>query len=97
MALNLKNPRTLHAIDELARLTGESKSEAVASAIEARLAELVTANNAAHASHESPRDLLRALIADSAPRFTRAGLGPDAQGGSVDPTAELYDDAGLPR
>ena len=97
MALNLKNPRTLHAIDELARLTGESKSEAVASAIEARLAELITASEAALAADGSPRDRLRTLIADSAPRFARAGLGPDAQGGYVDPTAELYDDAGLPR
>ena len=97
MALNLKNPRTLHAIDELARLTGESKSEAVASAIEARLAELVTAHEAASSADGAAPDRLRALIADSAARFARAGLGADAQAGFPDPTAGLYDDAGLPR
>ncbi len=98
MALNLKNPRTLHAIDELARLTGESKSEAVASAIEARLAELLAADAAAHAAGQgAPLDRLRALIADTAPRFARAGLGADTDGSYADPTAHLYDDAGLPR
>ena len=97
MALNLKNPRTLHAIDELARLTGETKSEAVASAIEARLAALVAADESAHAADGAPRDRLRALMADAAPRFAHAGLGADSEGRYVDPTAELYDDAGLPR
>ena len=97
MALNLKNPRTLHAIDELARLTGESKSEAVASAIEARLAALVAANEAARAADRPPRDHLRALMADAAPRFARTGPGADSEGRYVDPTADLYDDAGLPR
>lgn len=97
MALNLKNPRTLHAIDELARLTGESKSEAVASAIEARLADLIAAKTAAHAADGSPLDRLRALLADTAPRFSHAGLGADAEGQYADPTAELYNDAGLPR
>ena len=97
MALNLKNPRTLHAIDELARLTGESKSEAVASAIEARLAYLLSENEAAKPAGETPPERLRALIADSAARFARAGLGADSQGHFVDPTVELYDAAGLPR
>jgi hypothetical protein len=97
MALNLKNPRTLSAIDELARLTGESKSEAVASAIEARLAELTSAQDASRTGEGTSRDRLRTLIADSAPRFTRAGLGADGNGHFPDPTAELYDDAGLPR
>ena len=97
MALNLKNPRTLHAIDELARLTGESKSEAVASAIEARLGALISANEVARAADGTPRDRLRALIADSAARFARAGLGPDNQGTYTDPTAEMYGAAGLPR
>ncbi len=97
MALNLKNPRTLQAIDELARLTGESKSEAVASAIEARLAELVSGSEAAPAPYGTRRDHLRALIADTAPRFARAGLGADRQEHFVDPTADLYDAEGLPR
>ncbi len=97
MALNLKNQQTLQSIDELARLTGESKSEAVASAIEARLAELLAAHQAAQTAEGEPRDRLRALIADTAPRFARAGLGADADGSYADPTAQLYDDAGLPR
>jgi hypothetical protein len=97
MALNLKNPRTLRAIDELARLTGESKSEAVASAIEARLAELLAEREPSPASVETPGDRLRALIVDTSQRFARAHLGADASGQFADPTAELYDNAGLPR
>jgi hypothetical protein len=90
-------PRTLHAIDELARLTGESKSEAVARAIEARLAALLAANEADRPADGTPRDRLRALIADTAARFANAGLGADSQGHHVEPTDELYDAAGLPR
>ena len=97
MALNLKNPRTLQAIDELARLTGESKSEAVASAIEARLAELLATDHAIRAAAATPEDRLRALVADSSARFARAGLGVSSSGRFGDPTAELYDDGGLPR
>jgi hypothetical protein len=97
MALNLKNPRTLTAIDELARLTGESKSDAVASAIEARLADLLAAEESARTADGTPWDRLRALTADTAARFARASLGADSLGNFTDPTVELYDDAGLPR
>jgi hypothetical protein len=97
MALNLKNPRTLRAIDELAQLTGESKSEAVASAIEARLAALLADRESTPTGLGSAEDQLRALIADSAQRLARAGLGADSSGQFSDPTAELYDAAGLPR
>lgn len=93
MALNLKNPRTLQAVDELARLTGESKTDAIASAVEARLAALLLAKDAARAAEPSTEDRLRELTADSAARFARAGVG---VGGSPDLTAELYDANGLP-
>jgi hypothetical protein len=36
-------------------------------------------------------------MADTAARFACAGLGADTEGRFVDPAAELYDDAGLPR
>lgn len=97
MALNLKNPRTLQAIDDLARLTGESKSEAVASAIEARLAEVLAADAATRAAGVSAQDRLRVLVADSSERLARAGLGAQSGGRFGDPTVDLYDDAGLPR
>ena len=97
MALNLKNSRTLDAIDELARLTGESKSQAVASAIEARLGELIAAREASSVSVGDPDERLRSLIADASARFARAGLGADASGRFADPTADLYDAAGLSR
>ena len=97
MALNLKNPQTLRAIDELARLTGESKSQVVASAIEARMAQILAAHEADLAAAATPEDRLRALVADTSARFARAGLGVDRSGHFVDPTADLYDDVGLPR
>ena len=71
MALNLKHPQILHAIDELARLTGQSKSESVASAIEARLVSLLDDNEAATTTVGTPQDRLSALIGDSATRFAR--------------------------
>ena len=80
MALNLKNPRTLHAIDELARLTGESKSEAVASAIEARLAALVAADEAANVP-EGPPEIACARSLPTQPRDSPAqALGQTARG-----------------
>jgi len=97
MALNLKNPRTLRAIDELAGLTGESKSEAVASAIEAKLASLLSSSSASSAADGTSEDRLREVIADSSQRFARAGLGPDNLGRLSDPTADMYDASGLPR
>jgi hypothetical protein len=97
MALNLKNPQTLQAIDELARLTGESKSQVVASAIEARMAQFLAADEADRAAKATPEDRLRAIVADSSARFARAGLGVDRRGHFGDPAADLYDDAGLPR
>jgi hypothetical protein len=97
MALNLKNPRTLDAIDAVARITGESKSQAVASAIEARLAELIAAREAVTATGGEPGDRLRTLLADTSARFARAGRGADPQGRFADLTADLCDAAGMPR
>lgn len=91
MALNLKNPKTLAALDELARLTGESKAQAAASAIEARLAEV-------RKDSERPKvDSLEALLADTAARMAAAGLGIGPDGKWTDPTDDLYDEYGLPR
>jgi hypothetical protein len=91
MALNLKNPRTLLAIDELARLTGQSKSEAVASAVESRLTALSAEQVAVHSTEAR----IRALMADTAKRFGQA-VG-DPCNPVRDLTSDLYDDAGMPR
>lgn len=99
MALNLKNPETLRAIDELARETGQSKSDAVASAVEERLAEVLRQRAGAEAgSPEQRLARIRELTRDSATRFAAAGMGPDPAAGQFhDPTADLYDADGLPR
>jgi antitoxin VapB len=96
MALNLKNPHTLAAVDALAALTGEGKSEAVGTAVEERLARVMTEHDQ---TPETPVDRLaraRALVADAAPRFASAAVGPDHRGELPDPTDVLYDEAGLP-
>ena len=91
MALNLKNPRTLTAIDALAQLTGQSKSEAVASAVESRLTALLAEHVAVHSAEAR----IRALMADTAKRF---GQAVDDPGNPVrDLISDLYDDAGMPR
>jgi antitoxin VapB len=93
MALNLKNPQTLAAIDELARLTGESKAQAVASAIEAQLAQILEARRTQARDEE-----IAAIIADSSRRMRAAGFGRRPDGAWSDPTDDLYDDEyGLPR
>ena len=97
MALNVKNPRTLEVIHELAQLTGQSKADAIRSAVEARLQQLLSAHAEASTSDTTTTDLLQALIADTSGRFTRAGLGARPDGSYLDPISDLYDDAGLPR
>ena len=97
MALNVKNPRTLDLIDELAQLTGQSKADAIRSAVEARLQELRSARAEASASGATAADRLEALIADTSGRFARSGLGALPDESYPDPIADLYDDAGLPR
>lgn len=96
MALNLKNPQLLAAVDELSALTGEGKSEAVATAVEDRLARLLAEHDRAGNSQAARLARARALLADSAPRFVAAGAGPDAHGAYPDLTEALYDDSGLP-
>ena len=96
MALNLKNPRTLAAIDELAQLTGQSKADAVASAVEARIEAILTEQ----AQHKGPSDEERlarvmALLEDTAARFRAAfpdGRVPTTQ----ELTDELYNEFGMP-
>ena len=97
MALNVKNPRTLEVVDELAQLTGLSKADAIRSAVEARLQQLLSAHAEASTSDTTTTDLLQALIADTSGRFARAGLGARSDGSYLDPISDLYDDAGLPR
>jgi hypothetical protein len=99
VALNLKNPRTLEAIDELARRTGLSKSEAVASAVEEHLAELLRKEAGGGAQTADERlTRIQALALDSGTRFAAAGAGRDpATGRFPDLTEDLYDAAGLPR
>jgi hypothetical protein len=97
MAFNLKNPKTLAAIDELARLTGQSKAEAVASAVEARLEALLDEQRRdGEATLEERFERIMALSRDTAARLRAAGAGPDSQGRFRDLTDELYDGDGLP-
>jgi len=99
MALNLKNPHTLRAIDELARQTGKSKSDAVASAVEASLADLLREREASGVETSEQRlARIEQLAQDSAARFAAAGMGPDPQTGQFqDLVGDLYDAEGLPR
>lgn len=98
MALNLKNPRTLQAIDELARRTGQSKSEAVASAVEERLAELLRGGAQGSPTSDERLARIQALALDSEKRFTAAGAGRDPDTGRFpDLSEDLYDPAGQPR
>ena len=96
MALNLKNPRTLAAIDELAQLTGQSKADAVASAVEARI-EAILADHAREQEPTPEERLSRvmALLEDTAARFRAAfpdGRVPTTQ----ELTDELYNEFGMP-
>lgn len=94
MALNLKNPDTLAAIDELARLTGLSKSDAVATAVEQRLEALLAETARPTMTDQERLARVLELARDTGQRLRAAhhdeGL-PDAQQ-LVD---ELYDENGL--
>lgn len=96
MALNLKNPKVLASVDALSALTGEGKSEAVATAVEERLARLLVEHDHTAITRATRLAHARAVVADSAPRFTNANAGPDAVGVYPDLTATLYDESGLP-
>lgn len=87
MSLNIKNPQTHALARDLARLTGETITAAITTAVRERLERL-------HGSEVSTRrakaERLRALAEDAALRW-----GTEMRTG--DPTTALYDDAGLPR
>ncbi len=96
MALNLKNPKALAAVDELSELTGEGKSEAVATAVEERLARLLAEREATRETPAVRLARVRALVEDCAPRFSAAGAGGDSAGRFPHLTAVLYDESGMP-
>ena len=82
MALNIKNEKAHALATEVARLTGETLTEAVTTALRERLARI-----------EHPANLEEDLLAigrDCAARLSEPWL-------SVDHAALLYDDRGLPR
>lgn len=80
MALNIKDPSVHEAVKEIARITGESQAQAVASAVRERLA------------HLQQDDLAARLLAIG--RRTAARMSPEAK--RLDHGALLYDERGLP-
>ncbi len=84
MALNIKNAETERLIDELARVSGESKTAAVTIAVRERLAQLRAKENAPLAER------LVAIGKECAARLDQKTL-------SLDHDALLYDLRGLPK
>lgn len=84
MSLNIKNEYTHRLVSELARLTGESQTEAVRVAVRERLHRLRDQRDS------SLTDRLLAIGRDTAPRLAEPFR-------SVDHGELLYDDHGLPR
>lgn len=80
MALNIKDPTTHEAVKQLAALTGESQAQAVAVAVQERLARL-------------QRDDLQARLLAIGHR-TAARMSPQTK--QIDHATLLYDDRGLP-
>lgn len=80
MALNIKDPSVHEAVKEIARITGESQAQAVASAVRERLA------------HLQQDDLAARLLAIG--RRTAARMSPETK--RLDHGALLYDERGLP-
>ena len=85
MALNVKNERVSRLAQELAQLTGQSITDAVGSALEARLTELRRQNRRNHVARQLVA--LGKRCASQAPAEWRRR----------DFDAELYDERGLPR
>lgn len=83
MSLNIKNEETHRLVRELAAMTGESQTVAVTVAVRERRDRLQSADASVS------DDLLR-LGRDVAARLP-------ASFSAGDPTADLYDDRGLPR
>ena len=84
MSLNIKSPQARELAVELARLTGESVTVAVAIAIRERL------DRVRREQGESLADRLLTIGQDCAKRLKRPH-------GSVDHGGLLYDERGLPR
>lgn len=93
MALNLKSQRTLDAIDRLAALTGESKVEAVTSAVEEKIAAVLAAQ-ARSRDVRSRAQAMREIALQGAALAAQRGIAPTPGGG--DAADILYDEAGLP-
>jgi antitoxin VapB len=84
MSLNIKNAETERLINELARLSGESKTAAVTAAVRERLAQLRAKKGAPLAER------LVAIGEDCASRLDRKTR-------ALDHDALLYDRYGLPK
>lgn len=80
MALNIKDPSVHQAVKEIAKITGESQAQAVATAVNERLARLRSDDLAAR---------LLAIGHKTASRMT-----PETK--RIDHAALLYDERGLP-
>lgn len=85
MALFIKNPNVEKSARRLARLTGESLTEATLHAIEEKLARIEPRHPARHPSTQLEKDLLRiahqcASLPDLDTRSADEILGYDAQG-----------------
>ena len=85
MSLNIKNERTCQLADELARLTGETKTGAITVALEERLE-----REQRQRSMEERLERMRAISKPLAARL-RAG------GPPIDHDEFLYDERGLPK
>ncbi len=80
MALNIKDPSVHQAVRQIAKITGESQAQAVATAVSERLARL------------QRDDLAARLLAIGHKASSR--MSPETKG--LDHAALLYDERGLP-
>jgi antitoxin VapB len=80
MALNIKDPSVHDAVKQIAKITGESQAQAVATAVSERLARL------------RRDDLAARLLAIG--HKTASRMSPEAE--RLDHAALLYDERGLP-
>lgn len=87
VSLNIKNERTHALVRELATLTGMSQTDAVTDAVERRLEELGKERDE---KVQARVDEIMHMVRQVAPGFREAW-------GDRDPTADLYDEHGLPK
>ena len=86
MSLNIKNPKTHELAERVARLTGETLTEAVTKALSERLAQLDQAEGPDEALYRE----LKAIAADCRKHMSEPWL-------SMDHGDLLYDELGLPK